>query len=353
MREKKHGMSLLKQSSNQELSNCTFIKTILMIIIVFYHSVSFWNSWFTKDPIYSSEILKQIALWMNSFHIYAFALVSGYLYYFLRIEKGRYAKFIPFLRNKINRLIVPYIFVAVVWVIPIQTMFFKYDATTIFQKYILGTGPSQLWFLLMLFVLFIIFYPLSNFFVKNTFVGAVVVIGIYGVSIIGGQIVPNFFQIWTGCLYLPLFWIGFKLRQYGTVHIRKIPIFLWLSADILLFILTQYLATFDGFIYILLGIGIGFMLHIVGAIMAFVILQKLADKLAWQENKAFQLISKQSMPIYLFHQQVIYFFIYWFNGVVNPYVNASINFVGAMAISMLLSSVLLKFKYTRFLIGEK
>ena len=87
--------------------------------------------------------------------------------------------------------------------------------------------------------------------------------------------------------------------------------------------------------------------------MAFVVLQKMAEKVKWKESKAFNIIAKQSMPIYLFHQQVIYFFIYWLNGVVNPYIHASINFIGAMVVSIIISSILMKFKCTRLLIGEK
>ena len=246
----------------QELSNCTFVKTILMVLIVLYHSVNFWNDWLGKAPIFSVIALKELALWLNSFHIYAFILVSGYLYYYLKIEKEKYNKFIPFAINKVKRLIVPYVFVAILWVIPIQCLFFRYDLTTIIEKYVLGIAPSQLWFLLMLFSLFMLFYPLSKFFAKHTAIGAVIVLGIYGLSLVGGKLVPNVFQIWSACAYFPLFWIGFKLRQYGTSRVRKIPVLVWIAVDIALFILTQYISNFDGFILKLLGLGFGFVLHI-------------------------------------------------------------------------------------------
>ena len=87
--------------------------------------------------------------------------------------------------------------------------------------------------------------------------------------------------------------------------------------------------------------------------MAFVVLQKLATRVNWEESKVFSFLSKNSMLVYLFHQQIIYVFISLLNGVINPYLHAGINFVGAMAISLLISTVLMKFKWTRFLIGEK
>lgn len=41
------------------------------------------------------------------------------------------------------------------------------------------------------------------------------------------------------------------------------------------------------------------------------------------------------------------------NGVVNPYLHAVINFVGAMLISSAISWILMRFRATRMLIGEK
>ena len=324
-----------------------------MIIIVIYHSIIFWNDWLEIVPVYPSEILKQISLWLNSLHIYAFVLVSRYLFYYLRSEKEKYDKFFPFVINKFKRLIVPYIFVSVIYVVPIYCLFFDNDIVTIFDKFGLGISPSQLWFLLMLFLLFMIFYPLSKFFAKHTFVGVVIVLVIYILGLVCGKFTPNIFNIWTACTYVPVFLVGFKLRQCGTNYIRKIPGLIWLILDVGLFVMVQYLAKYDSFMFKLLGLGFDFILHIIGAIMSFLVLQKLADKAKWQDSILFDFIAKQSMPIYLLHQQVIYFFIFWLNGLVNPYINASINFIGAMVVSIIISGTLMRFKLTRFLIGEK
>jgi hypothetical protein len=83
------------------------------------------------------------------------------------------------------------------------------------------------------------------------------------------------------------------------------------------------------------------------------ILQKIADRVRWQENRVFTFLSKSSMPVYLLHQQVIYVCLYFLNGKLNPYLHSAVNFAGAMLVSLLLSALLLKFKWTRALIGEK
>ena len=89
----------------------------------------------------------------------------------------------------------------------------------------------------------------------------------------------------------------------------KIPSPVWIAKDVLLFILVQYLSGFDATIIRLINLGLTFLLHIIGALMAFVVLQKLANRVNWKESKVFSVLSKNSMPVYLFHQQVVYVFI--------------------------------------------
>lgn len=325
-----------------------------MLLVVAYHCLVFWTgTWFTGKPVINSNTISNVSLWMNSFHIYGFAMVSGYFFFFLKCEKGKYLSFTPFAANKAKRLLVPYVFISLVWVIPFAMYYFHFDAVEIIKRYILGTSPNQLWFLLMLFFVFMIFYPLTSFFEKHNIGGAIIVIGIYGIGLIVSKKLPNVFQVFRACMYLPLFWLGFKIRQYGSQRLMRIPSLVWVAADVLLFTLVQYLSGFDATIIKLLNLGLSFLLHIIGALMAFAVLQKLANRVNWKESKVFTLLSKNSMPVYLFHQQVIYVFISLLNGVINPYLHAGINFIGAMAVSLLISTLLMKFKWTRFLIGEK
>lgn len=141
-----------------ELNNCTFVKTVLMILVVLYHSMAFWTGgWFTAVLTDAEPGLTMVTRWMNTFHIYGFALVSGYLFYYLKEEKQKYAEFWPFVVNKAKRLLIPYLFVSVIWVIPVGFFFYRYDALTILKNYALAQSPSQLWFLVMLFFVFVIF----------------------------------------------------------------------------------------------------------------------------------------------------------------------------------------------------
>lgn len=146
--------------TKEYLKNNTFVKTILMLLVIFGHSCAFWSGhWFTQDPAIPSIFLNILYSFVNAFHIYTFTLVSGYTFAFKRLQ-GDYDRFLPFLKTKALRLLVPYAFTAIVWVAPISVYFLHWDVPMLFQKFVLGINPSQLWFLLMLFGVFAIAWPL-------------------------------------------------------------------------------------------------------------------------------------------------------------------------------------------------
>jgi len=336
-----------------ELENNDFVKTVLMILVVLYHSVVFWtNGWFSEAVQYPSEILRNIANWLNSFHIYGFTLVSGYLFFYLRFERDKYKAFQPFMLNKVKRLIIPAVMLTLIWVAPITNLFFDFNVIDNVKRYVLAISPNQIWFLWMLFFVFIIAWLLSKIFYGNKILGAGVVLLLYGVGLAGSTLIPNCFQIWTALQYVVFFWIGFKIRQNGSNLLMRIPSIVWIVSDVVLFAVIQFIPT-TGMIFSVLNLGLTFLLNIVGALMAFIVLQKIANCVNWKESKVFAFLSARSMPVYLFHQQVIYFTITWLNGAVNPYFNAVVNFAVALVVSLFISSILLKFKSTRFLIGEK
>ena len=98
-----------------KLENCSFIKTVLLFLVVLYHSCVFWTgNWWDTEPVFPSIGLNYLSLWLNSFHVYAFTLASGYIFAY-KISKREYLNYLPFLRNKARRLIVPYYFTMIIW----------------------------------------------------------------------------------------------------------------------------------------------------------------------------------------------------------------------------------------------
>lgn len=336
------------------LKNCNFVKCILMILVVLGHSLDFWTgNWFTKDPVYSAPVLSLVADWLNSFHVQTFTLVSGYIFFFIKYEKNAYAEFISFVNKKVYRLVIPYVFVSCIWVIPIGCFFFHTGIKDIVNKYIFASSPSQLWFLIMLFDVFIIFYFLSDFFKNHNFLSFLLVGVLFFIGLFCGSYLPNMFQIIKALKYVTFFLIGFKLRQYRITRLNTTTTIIFLVGWGLLFFIFVIFNECENGVIALLNVPIEYGLNIVGSLNAFYLLQKLAFLIPYEQNKMFISISKKSMAIFLFHQQIIYLVICLLNGHVNPYLNAFVNFVIALIGSIVISTICFKFKITRFLIGEK
>ena len=255
--------------------------------------------------------------------------------------------------NKIKRLIVPYVFVCIIWVIPVTCLFFDYTVGDIFKKYILATAPSQLWFLWMLFDVFMLVYFLSDTICRSNVVSFIVSLAGIVIGIVGSKLFPNVFCIWTGFIYIAYFILGCKIRQYGSDRLKRFGVITWILAHTGLYVAVTYLKSFNGLLFKISGFGLTVILQLIGAVMAFLVLQKLAGYVDWKNNKLIKGFSQISMPIFLLHQQLIYFSIALFNGLVNPYVNAIINVVFAIVGSAIITKLLYKVRLCRLLMGEK
>ena len=185
--------NMLLTDRQTEVDNCSFVKCCLMFLVVLYHSVLFYtgSGWFVGKPLYPIDLFKWFVDWSHTFRMYAFTLVAGYLYFYLRYEKGKYQQLKGFLINKIKRLIVPYVFVCIIWVVPVTCLFFDYTAGDIFRKYILATAPSQLWFLWMLFDVFMLMYFMSDAIYKSNVLSIIVSLAGIVIGIVGSKLFPN------------------------------------------------------------------------------------------------------------------------------------------------------------------
>lgn len=350
---------------NRALKNTAFIKSVLMITVILGHSLAYWSgTWITELPVaIESKSLNFLFGWINSFHVYAFTAISGLIFAY-KMARGGYSKFHLFLVNKGRRLLIPYVFVATIWVIPVSIAIFKWDIHFIFKHFILCTGPSQLWFLWMLFDVFVIAWLFWKYFSGKPIVCWSVAVFLFLVGKAGSYFLENYFGIWTAFQYTIFFVIGIRLyiltfeegeskKGFARFLFKQQNIPFYVIADLLLYVVHIVVLQNEGGIWKLIDIGIMLFLHCVGTLMAILVLNSIANKINYSNSKVFTALSCNSMPMYLFHQQIIYFTIYWLNGKVNPYLHAGINFVVALVCSFLISSLLMRWKVTRFLIGEK
>lgn len=336
-------------SPDQELKNCNIAKTVLMLCVVVYHciAVNMRGGWGPLSIPHQSSLLGRIAEWLNFFHIYAFTLISGYIFYHIKIEKKGYDQFGGFLINKIKRLIIPYVFIACIWVVPVYRVF--YGSESIIQRFILCENPNQLWFLWMIFWIFVIFWVIAKPVDKHPYIFGLFFIVCFLTSNFLNRI-PNFFCIHNSMEYILFFYMGFILRKHGMKKLFKIPALVILLIDAILFIVYVMTTQTDIVVFSWLHKGLGLFLRMYGAVGAFVLLQKFATYL---ESKQIRWMEKYTMSVYLVHQQFIYISIYIFRNYVNAYVLGIISLDFAIICSLLFAVLMSKTKITRFLVGSK
>ena len=332
-----------------ELENCTYSKTILMLIIVFYHSALMYRrgGWGPYEAAQSAAVIGTLDVFLASFHLATFVLISGYLFYYVKFEMRRYQKYLPFIGNKVKRLLVPYVFIATIWVAPVYMHYYGMD--TVVEKFVLGKEPAQLWFVLMLFWVVAIFWLISDFVNYHSSLGFLIVCSIYCI----GMFAPAYYRINNGLQYMLIFYIGFLFRKYnlGNKIFYKIPSVVYVGANIGLFILVDVLKNQEAVLMRFFFYGFDVLLSMVGAIGAFVILQRVICR--FPQSKILHFLSPYSFTIYLVHEQMIYFTIGWFNGIVPPIAVVSFNFFISLTVSTLFAIIMNKTRITRFLIGNK
>lgn len=195
----------------ETLQNCDFIKLIMMLLVVLEHAIAVTNdNWFNLD-IQRNDDLHLISWTLDQFHIFAFALISGYIFHYLQVERNHYPLFRDFVKKKAMRLLIPLLFVAIIWVLPMNSVF--YGAGFNESLWLLIEGPSQLWFLYMLFGVYIIGWLLSDYIVKLGWLLLPVMAFVYFLGLGGLKYLINPFQIWRVFMFFPFFYLGFMIRR--------------------------------------------------------------------------------------------------------------------------------------------
>lgn len=340
----------MKQKPSR-LENIALIKTVMMIVIVLYHSFLFFGgSWFTAvEPAQSVDYLYHIAKWMNTFHIQTFAMASGFLFYYLGVRKRN--SHVHNILKRAKRLLVPYFFTCIFWVIPIACYFFHFSIGEVFYEFVLMAGPSQLWFLVMLFMVFCFF----EFFGRKLKFRVRDLVTVFIITVVLGRILSYFnvemFQIAKSVQYVLYFYLGGFIYYHRDKISMKQTIIMAISAAVfyagicLMEMMNNNVAYYAVFV-------IKPIVSILEVSSIYYVFTRFVDKgIAKTTGKFYRLLEANSFGIYLFHQQIIYFTIVWFNGVVHPIIQAALSFVIATCISLAMSIVLKKWRVTRVMFG--
>lgn len=338
--------------------SCSFIKLCMMLAVILYHSSAIFVTnmqWGPTRPMYSSDMIAFFSAWSNTFHIYTFMAMAGYIFYWLRYQNCRYKDLKQVIINKINRLIVPYVVMCIIWVAPFHYVYYHSSFGKLLKMYLLGLSPSQLWFILALFWIYVIAMYVSlkvDFSKLNTLSGLVIVIFLYcfseGLSEFN---IPNIFQIIAGMKFLLFFYLGMILRRfdfplYKNSILGVIAMFISLY---LFYIANNFLDIYIGkYIYRILSL----IISVIGVFAMVCIFGWIGGKV--EKSYWVNALEEGGLVIYLFHQQFIYITNSFLNiEAIYPWQVVVINFLVSLLGSYLIFFISKKISLSRRLLAIK
>lgn len=275
-----------------------------------------------------------------------FFFISGFIFKYNR-NLGKYKSFKLFVRSKFKRLLIPYFLIGLFYVSPMKLLLGDYTLHNYFNtstvNILLGINPSQLWYLLALFNIFVVYYvtkSILNSFSSNWVLDILLlVIFIFLKLFISTGF--TIFQIGSTLDYILYFHIGCLTCQYikNRYHTKLTTIMLILI-HALLFIASETVSSS----------AINFITTIIG-IYAYYSLAITLTNLFKNMNKSwlYRLILNNNLNIYLFHQQIIQLIL---TSVVirklPPILNISITFFVSVILSILIGKIIKSIKSRLF-----
>lgn len=319
------------------------MKVITILLVVIAHATRMYTDVGVIHPVNKSTILALFTTYIYKFHMPLFIFISGCVYGYC-INFGKYTKNKLFIKNKLKRLIIPYIFFGLFYVAPVMELlkldnqgYLKY----VWNGIILSYDSRHLWYVLALFWIFIIamiFKPLLN---KSKIIIMCVSFILYILS----NKIPSVFQISQAMHYQLYFFIGVIFNEYYD----KIVVFINKLSFILLALPVILLGMFKFNPNWITNLGYEF----VGMFMIISLSIFFLNKLPFvMETYFYKVIDKNMFGLYLFHPMIIYVLFYFLGGYnINPILLTLGISIVSIIISILATKIMRKIKLGIF-IGE-
>jgi fucose 4-O-acetylase-like acetyltransferase len=274
-------------------------------LVVLRHAFApFTDSWNLSVLYEYNMVADFIGKYISTLSMPLFVFISGYTFSFLRNYLNKYHTYSILLEKKTRRLFLPYIVFALLYI-----YFFKEYSNVSEFLLPLWEGSGHLWFLLMIFILFIIFYPLESFFKKNITAGLVIAILCYflvlPVHYLNLNPLAHVFK------YFIFFYIGYLFRFKNDLILKRIH-----NKTALLVVI--HLALFSTYFYLLKQSEdiyytsvVNQMLLILGVIsvtFAYSIINSILNHSFFNKptvNKTVKIINDNSYYVYIFHQPIL------------------------------------------------
>lgn len=328
---------------SKRLEELDIMKFWGILLVVLGHVTNMYTPYGLVQPLVSSAAVQFISNFVYLFHMPLFVFVSGCVYAYQSEVQNSNQTFIGLLKKKSIRLLIPYLFFGVMMIVLMNVCGFRNDIFDYtLNGIILSKDSRHLWFVLMLFEVFMIFYVMNKC-VDKLKLPKWSMLLISFVFYMLAKHFPYVFQISNAFRYLFWFTFGFVFFIYK-LAIRNI---------IVNYVIVGSFLLSCAFVKFGCSGNIPFMSTIaaIGGIMLFYTIS--CDFRGITKYKIYQLISKNSFGIYLYHVFFIYLmFFYLANISISPYLLISIVFVVSLALSIAMTELTRKIGWN-VIIGEK
>lgn len=270
-----------------------------------------------------------------------FVFISGFLYGYMYLERGKYRNVQSFLINKFQRLLIPYFFWGILMIVSMP----KVQITWIN----VFTGVCHLWFLMMLFEIFVImvlFNHLIRVEFSTKYMDFAIIIVSFMLLYVWKNITTHHYAlgIEATLYYLPAFLVGFYYAKYRRDNNSKgVAYSLLLIGIITLFVLSLF--DYSDTLYRVPAIIVS---------LSAMILLKNVSVSSYQSN-VLNNLDKNSMGIYIFNQIVVFILLLYPESnhflSCHQFLGVLIVFIVSLMIPWILSNLFNKNKYISLLIG--
>lgn len=315
-------------------------------VVLGHSTINYVTDWGAPN-LRESSVATLINKYIYSFHMPLFFFISGFVYKF-NISKRKYIEFKPFLVSKFNRLMVPYLLVGILYVSVIKLIQGQYQLdnfiSSVYKNIFLGFNPSQLWFLLCLFSIFIIYFHLRKIvdkYINNIFIN-LIIFWTFFYFYCFFDLGKGYFQIDKTLDYLIYFHLGYiTFAKRNLINLSNKDSILLFITHIIFFIISRFAhIPLSGFINSLLGIY-----------SYFAITKTIIDVFPnISKMRIYTLLRKHNLDIYLYHQQIILLLIssYKFRSL-NPFLVVIISFFVSIIISIFIAKIIESIKMAKLI----
>lgn len=192
--------------SNQTLQDVLYMRCLAVISLVAWHSYCSYICWGYGNSPLDGVYAKLFSFLTPDANMPLFTFMAGYLFCFLLKQKQKYQEFKPFLKNKVHRLLIPFL------VLGALTNLTEVNRN-FFPEMFYGK-PSHLWYCLMLFYCYIACWLIEKRGQKYNIAAMCVSMAVVLAKGKGG-LGPNVpFGLFLPIYYYCFFYIGFLVFQH-------------------------------------------------------------------------------------------------------------------------------------------